>query len=123
MICGGAFKIGVRRETVLSFGNTDREVAVAVLFEFAYLVADFLIGNNIVGTVESGGYGFDFIPNRHIVGVQGGKAGHSTIGKIGDFPSQLLRTGTAIGPVCAFDSFYAISGGNLFNNSDFSICI
>ena len=66
---GRAPQVRIGRKTVLRFRHTDRQVAISGVFPFAQLSTDFLVRQHLVRVINPLGDGFNFLKQRHVVGI------------------------------------------------------
>jgi len=79
-----AEQIRVGRETVLCFGHANRVVPIALHFEVRKLLANFLVGKNVVGTVDRACNSPYLFPQGQFVFVQRAELGLVAVDQVDD---------------------------------------
>ncbi len=54
----------------MRLGHADRQMAKALTFPQAQLIADFLVGQNFIGAVDALGDGFDLFHQAHVIRIE-----------------------------------------------------
>ena len=97
----------VGREAVLGFRDAHGVVPVSGLFELFELIADLVVGADLLGAVDIARNPLGLLPQRQVIRIQSAELGAARIAKCHDLSRQILGAGAAIGPVRAVQRFDA----------------
>src|SRR5690349_21600632 len=96
---GRALLVRIGRETVLGFCDTDRQISVTAFLKLFEAIADLLITDDIVRTVDLLRDRLCFLPERHIVRVDRLETGRCRLDRLHDGLSEICCAGAASSPV------------------------
>src|SRR6056297_3101134 len=113
----------IGREAVLRLGHADRQVAIALIFPEPQLVADLLVGQNLVGAVDALGDALDLLEEAELVLVERGELRGAAVGHLGDLRGQLGRAFRAQLPVAADDGFRALRDNVVLHGLDLGLSV
>ena len=93
-----ADRIGIRRKTILGFCHADWKVTILLLKRF-YLFPSLGISDNICRTIESAGDRFNFIPQRHFIGIGRSELRLLILEQVNQMVGNFLGASATLGPV------------------------
>ena len=85
------------------------------------LRTNFLVGNNVVCTVDRRCNSFGLIPERQLITVQGAKLRCATVGQFNNLRGEISRAGSTICPMRAVDGMHAEGLTVFLHDIDFCI--
>jgi len=121
--CWRAAAIGIGGKAVLRLGHANRQIAIALLFPILELVADLLIGKNLIGTVDVLGNRFDFGKETHVVRIDRCEIRLFGIGNLSDTGRQISGPFRAQFPVARQHGLGTLGGHIFLNRVHFGVCI